>query len=114
MSRTYRRTQFNKKTKAKRMYRYWQYNSEAEVQDFYEKCLAKKENGENFYEPSHPYRYHSDNYYSKNNKRKRVFLKVYKKKLRQDSGLQIRKFMCGLQDDVTFFETIRNILRVID
>lgn len=114
MSRTYRRIDFNKKTKASRMRRYWQMYSEQDVQSFYEKCLGDKEDGRGFYQASSPYRYHGDNYHSKNNKRKQVFLRVYQKKLRQSSKVNIKKFMDGMSEDVVYFEGKANILRIID
>lgn len=114
MSRTNRRVKFNKKSKAKMLFRYWQYHSEEEVLSFYFRCLIKKDISGMMYEPSFPYRYHSDNYYSKNNRRKKYFIKIHKIKVRQQSNKEIHLFMLGLQDDIFMNEKVHNINRLID
>lgn len=114
MSKTYRRSNFNKKQKSKRMNRYWQIHSEQEVNDFYEKCLSEVENGRKMYMPSHPYRYHSDNYYSKNNLRKKIFLRNKEIKLRRESKQAIHQYILGIKDDVYININPNCITRIID
>lgn len=114
MSRTYRRVSFNKKQKAKMMQRYWQYHSEAKVTAFYEKKREEVSSDKDIYKPALPYRYHSDNYYSKDNRRKKSFIKVMENKIRTDSKRAIHNFTLELVDDVYLTASSKSVKRLID